>query len=148
RTNSTCSFPLIIRRRLATLRRIRPASCVWGVTWGCPLPLTTHRGPFCFNEFPASSPLNYFRIGVSFPRALIDDHGGVTARDPIQLRFIPCCRVARSPRSSPSQPRQNGDADDGDRDDDDGRLGEQPSDTLDHAAEEGRGEVRLHRPFE
>src|SRR6266446_1918941 len=62
--NSTCSFPLIIRRRLATLRRIRPASCVWGVTWGCPLPLTTHRRPVCFNEFPARSPLSYFRIGV------------------------------------------------------------------------------------
>src|SRR2546425_2133348 len=61
-----CSFPLIIRRRLATLRRIRAASCVRGVTWGCPLPLRTHRRSFCFNEFPARSPLSYFRIGVSF----------------------------------------------------------------------------------
>src|SRR5439155_26160994 len=99
-------------------------------------------------ERNGSTPTATGWAAISFPRALIDDHGGVTARDPIQLRFIPCCRVARSPRSSPSQPRQNGDADDGDRDDDDGRLGEQPSDTLDHAAEEGRGEVRLHRPFE
>src|SRR5438034_8099847 len=32
-------------------------------------PYTTlfRSGPFCFNEFPASSPLNYFRIGVSCP---------------------------------------------------------------------------------
>src|SRR4030095_15864952 len=42
-TNSTGNFPLIIRRRLATLKRIRGASCVWGVTWGCP-PLRAHRG--------------------------------------------------------------------------------------------------------
>src|SRR6266446_1155520 len=70
--NSTCSFPLIIRRRLATLRRIRPASCVWGVTWGCPLPLTTHRRPVCFNEFPARSPLSYFRIGVKRSPKIVD----------------------------------------------------------------------------
>jgi hypothetical protein len=36
------------------------------VTWGCPLPLTTHRRPFCFNEFPARSPLSYFRIGAKY----------------------------------------------------------------------------------
>jgi len=41
---------------------------VRGVTWGCPLPLTTHRRPFCFNEFPARSPLSYFRIGANCSR--------------------------------------------------------------------------------
>ena len=38
---------------------------MWGVTWGCPLPVTTHRRPFCFNEFSARSPLGYFRIGAN-----------------------------------------------------------------------------------
>src|SRR6266446_6708898 len=85
--NSTCSFPLIIRRRLATLRRIRPASCVWGVTWGCPLPLTTHRRPVCFNEFPARSPLSYFRIGVNaFQKSAHD--GNTLAEANLALRYL------------------------------------------------------------
>src|SRR4030095_14723405 len=68
-TNSTCNFPLIIRRRLATLKRIRGASCVWEVTWGRPLPLRAHRGPFCFSTINAFSLQSYFRIGgqVSVP---------------------------------------------------------------------------------
>src|SRR5713226_4956353 len=68
-TNSIRNCPLIIRRRLATLNRIRAASCVGGVTWGRLLSLRTHRRPFCFNEFAPLSGSSYFRIGgqVSVP---------------------------------------------------------------------------------
>src|SRR6266542_240746 len=54
-TNSTRNFPLIIRRRLATLNRIRAASCVWGVTWARLLPLRAHRRPFCFIQVASIS---------------------------------------------------------------------------------------------
>jgi hypothetical protein len=59
--NPTCNFPLIIRRRLATLKRIRGASCVRGVTRGCP-PLRAHRVPLCFSTINAFSFRSYLRI--------------------------------------------------------------------------------------
>src|SRR5207247_2452176 len=60
-------------------------------------PLTTHRRPFCFNEFPARSPLNYFRIGVSSPHAPLcaiprllfiqGPHQRLLSPPPLQVRY-------------------------------------------------------------
>src|SRR5262249_57576828 len=46
----TRKFPLIIRRRLVTLKRIRAAFCVWGVTRGCLLLLLTSRNGRSFPD--------------------------------------------------------------------------------------------------
>src|SRR5262245_65694408 len=68
-----CSVPLTIRRRLATVKRIRAASCVGGVTLARS-PFRSHRGPFCFMRVPVSSCPSYFRIGVNNPLVgVVDD---------------------------------------------------------------------------
>jgi hypothetical protein len=68
--DSIRNFPLILRRRLATLRRIRPASCVWGVTWGCPLPLRTQQEAVLFHRI-----LDPFHAPVIFGLGLIEVEG-------------------------------------------------------------------------
>jgi hypothetical protein len=47
RTNSIRRSPLTTRRKLATLKRIRGASCVWGVTLARSS-FRSHRRPVCF----------------------------------------------------------------------------------------------------
>src|SRR4030095_794012 len=103
-TNSTCNFPLIIRRRLATLKRIRGASCVWEVTWGRPLPLRAHRGPFCFSTINAFSLQSYFRIGVSLPARRRNSNGHRSTHPPARSPSPLALDTGRSPgRSSDSQ---------------------------------------------
>ena len=79
-TNSTCSFPLTGRRKLATFNRIRAASCVGGVTLACS-PLRAHKEDFLFTDFYVFLTRSYFRIGAnSNGRKDRDGNSGSTLR--------------------------------------------------------------------